>query len=151
MANAFYPKALNKWAEGSIHWSSAGSDTFTVHLVYSSGAGTNYTFSTAHEFFSDIAATCHTSYTTGIVLTNTSCPDGDGAMDAADATFVSIDSDGTAIGSVIIVKNTGTAATSPLLAYFDTGSGLPVTPDGNNITVQWSAATPYIMGIQSTA
>jgi hypothetical protein len=150
MANAFYPKALNKFAAGLIHWSSGG-DTFTVHLVYSSGAGTNYTFSTAHEFLSDIAATCHTSYTTGVVLTTCNTPDSDGAMDANDATFVSIDANGTAIGSVIIAQNTGTAATSPLIAYFDTGSGLPVTPDGNNITVQWSAATPYIMGIQSTA
>jgi hypothetical protein len=37
--------------------------------------------------------------------------------------------------------DTGTAATSPLVAYIDTGvTGLPVTPNGGNITVTWNAS-----------
>ena len=154
MANSFYTPALNKWAEGSIHWSSAGSDTFSVFLVRTTGgsSGTDhYVFNSTHEFVASIPdnATARTSATTGLVLTNTSCPDDDGAMDAADTTFVSVAA-GAEIGAVIVIQNTGTEATSPLLAYFDTGSGLPVTPDGNNITVQWSASTPYIMKLGST-
>jgi hypothetical protein len=37
----------------------------------------------------------------------------------------------------VIYKDTGTAATSPLIAYIDTATGLPVTPNGGDITVTW--------------
>jgi hypothetical protein len=41
----------------------------------------------------------------------------------------------------VIYVDTGTAATSPLVAYIDTGvTGLPVTPNGGNITVTWNAS-----------
>jgi hypothetical protein len=34
-------------------------------------------------------------------------------------------------------KNTGSDATSRLLLFFDTATGLPVTPNGGNIAVTW--------------
>jgi hypothetical protein len=37
--------------------------------------------------------------------------------------------------AVILYKDTGVAATSPLIAYIDTATGLPVTPNGGDITV----------------
>jgi hypothetical protein len=42
---------------------------------------------------------------------------------------------------LIIYRHTGTEATSHLIAFFDTGvTGLPVTPNGGNITVAWSGS-----------
>jgi hypothetical protein len=41
----------------------------------------------------------------------------------------------------VIYKDTGTASTSPLIGYFDVvASGLPVTPNGGNITVTFNAS-----------
>jgi uncharacterized protein YigE (DUF2233 family) len=41
----------------------------------------------------------------------------------------------------VIYIDTGTAGTSPLVAYIDTGvTGLPVTPNGGNINVTWNAS-----------
>ena len=34
-----------------------------------------------------------------------------------------------------IIKDTGDAATSPLLAFITEGTNLPVTPNGSNITI----------------
>lgn len=47
-------------------------------------------------------------------------------------TFVAVT--GAAIAGVVLYKDTGTPATSPLIAYLDDASaGLPVTPDGGDI------------------
>ena len=46
--------------------------------------------------------------------------------------------------ALLIYKDTGTEATSPLIAYIDTATGLPVTPNGGNITVTWDNGTNKI-------
>ena len=38
---------------------------------------------------------------------------------------------------IIIYKDTGTEATSPLIAMIDTATGLPITPNGGDIIVTW--------------
>jgi hypothetical protein len=40
---------------------------------------------------------------------------------------------------VILYKDTGSSSTSPLLGYIDTATGLPVTPNGGNITINWAS------------
>jgi hypothetical protein len=47
---------------------------------------------------------------------------------------------GASVESVNVFKDTGTPGTSNLIAYFDTGTGLPVTPNGGDITVTWNAS-----------
>jgi hypothetical protein len=46
---------------------------------------------------------------------------------------------GTATGdpseAIVYYKDTGTAGTSPLIAYIDTATGLPVTPNGGDINI----------------
>ena len=37
----------------------------------------------------------------------------------------------------MIYRDTGTEATSPLIAYIDTATGLPITPNGGDIIVVW--------------
>lgn len=66
-----------------------------------------------------------------------------GAFDAADITFTSVAA-GAAIDAIVIFYDTGTASTSTLIAYIDTGTGLPVTPNGGNITVQWDGSPNFI-------
>lgn len=61
-----------------------------------------------------------------------------GVFDAADTTFTSLSGD--ASESLIVFKDSGTESTSNLLAFWDTATGLPLTPNGANVTVTWNAS-----------
>lgn len=62
-----------------------------------------------------------------------------GVFDAADSTFTALTGD--QVESMILFKDTGTEGTSILIAFFDTfSSGMPLTPNGGNVTVQWNAS-----------
>ena len=61
-----------------------------------------------------------------------------GVFDAADATFTSLSGD--QVEYLIAFKDTGTESTSNLLAIWDTATGLPLTPNGANVTVTWNAS-----------
>ncbi|EHM19208.1 bacteriophage protein [Mycobacteroides abscessus subsp. massiliense CCUG 48898 = JCM 15300] len=47
----------------------------------------------------------------------------------------------------IIYQDTGTTGTSQLVALYDTASGLPVIPDGTNISVTWDNGASRIFRI----
>lgn len=136
MANAIYNKAKYKWmAPGTLGTSFGDSidlinDTIKIALI-DTGA---YTFSQTHEYWSSAS-----SAIVGTAVTLASKSVTDNVFDAADATFTSVS--GVSVEALIIYKDTGTASTSPLVAYIDVAaSGLPVTPNGGNITVQFNAS-----------
>ena len=136
MANAIYNKAKYKWmAPGTLGTTSGDSidlldDTIKIALI-DTGA---YTFSQTHEYWSSAS-----SAIVGTAVTLASKSVTDNVFDAADATFTSVS--GVSVEALIIYKDTGTASTSPLIAYIDVAaSGLPVTPNGGNITVQFNAS-----------
>jgi hypothetical protein len=61
----------------------------------------------------------------------------EGVFDADDVTFSSVT--GNQVTRILLYQDTGTASTSPLIALFDTAAaGLPITPNGGNITIAWS-------------
>ena len=63
-----------------------------------------------------------------------------GTFDGDNVTFSAVTT-ATSIEALIIYRNTGTATTSRLVLYEDTGvTGLPVTPNGGDITVTWNAS-----------
>jgi hypothetical protein len=48
---------------------------------------------------------------------------------------------GASVEALVIYIDTGVAGTSRLVAYIDTGvTGLPVTPNGGDITITWNAS-----------
>ena len=61
-----------------------------------------------------------------------------GVFDATDTVFTSLSGD--QAESLILFKDTGTEATSMLIGYWDTATGLPLTPNGANVTVVWNAS-----------
>lgn len=61
-----------------------------------------------------------------------------GTFDAADSTFTSVT--GNQIEELLIWKDTATASTSVLLVSFDTATGLPVSPNGGDIVIQWNGS-----------
>lgn len=67
-----------------------------------------------------------------------------GIASAADTTAVAVATSSTAITCIVLYANQVTAG-SPLIAFIDTAaSGLPITPNGGNITVSWSRGANLI-------
>lgn len=67
---------------------------------------------------------------------------GTGVVDAADAVFTgsSVLTGSTSVESYIICKFITNAAASPNLVHFDTATGLPLTPNGADVTVVFNAS-----------
>ncbi|OOR87081.1 hypothetical protein LP109_05455 [Moraxella bovis] len=125
MANTLFDESRRMFLEGQLNWLT---DTIKVLLVDTG----NYTPQTAtHKFLSDIATSARV--TAPVTLTGKST-DG-GAADANDVTFTSVT--GNSIEAIVIYKDTGTESTSPLIAWIDTATGLPITPNGGDMILTW--------------
>lgn len=125
MANTLYDYARQRFLEAQINWMS---DTIKALLVTTSA----YTPQTSvHQYLSDIPTSARVAGPVTLVSKSTA----GGAADAADATFTSVS--GSTIQAIVIYADTGTEATSPLIAYIDTATGLPITPNGGDIIVTW--------------
>lgn len=125
MANTLYDYCRQRFMEAQINWMT---DTVKVILVSTSA----YTPQTAvHQYLADIPVSARIA---GPVTLTAKATTG-GAADAADCTFTSVS--GATINAIVIYKDTGTEATSPLIAYIDTATGLPITPNGGDIIVTW--------------
>ncbi len=135
MANTLYDFARQRFLEAQINWMT---DTIKVILV-DTGAYTPQTG--VHQYLSDIP----TSARIAGPVTLTSKATTGGAADAADCTFTSVT--GASIESIIIYADTGVEATSPLIAYIDTATGLPITPNGGDIIVTWDNGTNKIFKV----
>ena len=125
MANTLYDSARQGFLEAQINWLT---DTIKVLLVDSGAYTPNVS---THHFLADIQVS---SRIAGPVTLTSKTTTG-GAADAADVTFTSVS--GASIEMIVIYKDTGTEATSPLLAMIDTATGLPITPNGGDIIVTW--------------
>ena len=51
---------------------------------------------------------------------------------------------GATAGAIVIFIDSGVDTTSNLVAYIDTATGLPVTPNGGDITVTWDTGANKI-------
>lgn len=136
MANALYPSfkqlLLNPGTLGTTSGDAVdlADDTIKVALI---DTGT-VAYSSAHDFYNDVSAAVIGTPQTLASKTVTG-----GVFDAADVTFTGVS--GASVEALIIYKDTGTASTSSLIAFIDTvTSGLPVTPNGGNITITWNAS-----------
>lgn len=125
MANTLYAKGRQRFLEGQFNWLT---DTIKVILV-DTGSYTPQT--ETHEFLSDISSSARV--TTPVTLASKSTTNG--AADAADCTFTAVS--GATIEAIVIYKDTGTESTSPLIAFIDTATGLPLTPNGGDIICVW--------------
>jgi hypothetical protein len=134
MANALYPK----WKEQLLQFTannnlSAG--TVKVALV-DTGV---YTYATSDQFYDAGTGTDVQSATVGTPQTIGSKTFTNGVFDGANVTFSTVT--GSTVEALVIYVDTGTPTTSPLVAYIDTSvTGLPVTPNGGDISVTWNAS-----------
>ena len=121
MANAIYPNCKEHLAAGDIDWDA---NTITVYLVDLA----DYTYSATHDALSDLPVAARVASVALGSKTNV-----DGLLDAADSTFSAVTGD---VSEALVIANA-----SYLMFYFDTSvTGLPVTPNGGDIIVQWNSS-----------
>lgn len=130
MANALYPKFKE-----ALLTSATGSDLENgdVKIILIDSA--DYTYSSSHQYLSDVAAGARVATSgnlSGKTITN-------GVFDSSDVSFGAVTGDQSE--AIIMYLDSGVESTSRLVGFFDTGvTGLPVTPNGGNITVVVNAS-----------
>lgn len=128
MSNQLYPKAKEGFLSAAIN---IPTDNLKVVLV---DTGT-YTYSASHQFLTDIGAPARIA-TSGNLAGKTVV---NGVFDANDITITAVS--GLSIEALVIYQDTGSAATSRLLLYMDTGvTGLPLTPNSGDVAIVWNAS-----------
>lgn len=127
MANAIYPQ----WKQDLI----SGVGLSLANPVKVAFINTSlYTYSDTHRYKSNAAAAIvgEPKELTTKTFTN-------GVFDADDVNWQSIV--GSPAGAIIIYIDTGNVATSPLVAYLDTGiDTLPLIPDATSVRLIWNAS-----------
>ena len=110
MADAIYPEAKDAFMTEGIN---VTVDDLKIALVSSA-----YTYSAAHNFEDDLSGVLATSSAFQATVTA-------GVLDFADQTISGLDTGETA-AAYILYMDTGTPATSPLIAYKDSAVELPL-------------------------
>lgn len=134
MANALFANFKNLMLGGGTHTlPNLSSATIEVSLIDAADVTVNVA---THQDEADITAGIVANVALGSKTIGTVAA---GVFDAADSTFTSVTGDQSE--NLVIHKGAGTASSDPLIAFFDTfTSGMPVTPNGGNITVTWNAS-----------
>lgn len=143
MANADYTLTINKLLKGEIDFDE---ETVVAYLVNVSGEGTTYTpdFDT-DEFLEDISSGAIIAGP--VTLTNLTV--NGRYIDADNPVFTSVSSELPSIEAMVLVIQRNDETDSPLLLFMDTATGLPATPNGGNIEVQFNAAGIWGIGAPS--
>lgn len=124
MANAIYPKAKQALLNKEIDMDT---DTIVAYLVDLA----DYTYSSAHETLTDLPVAARVDVT----ATLTTPTIANGTFDTDNSSFVAASGD---VSEAIILYD---STSDNLIAYYDTGvTGLPVTPNGGDITLTVNAS-----------
>lgn len=138
MANALYDPGREGFLAGEIDWDTAVIKVALVRLT----AGGAPVFTASQKFVSDLVAT-HTIAATSAALASKTVTSG--IADAADQTpmFSAVASNANnhvlvVFQSSLVTGGADTAQTAQrLIAWIDTGTNIPVVPNGGDINVAW--------------
>lgn len=132
MANAFYPKYKGRIAAPA----SLGGVDFLADNIKAVLVSSDYSYDAADEFHSDL---------TGILATSANLTgktvSADGIYDADSVIFAAVT--GT-VAAVVLYKDTGISATSPLILYIDDIDGLPGALTDTDVNLSWNTGTNKI-------
>lgn len=135
MANALFANYKNLLGGNGTH-TLPDLDTDTIKVTLIDTADDDPAVATDQDY-ADIAAGAREEVAT--LGTKTVGTVAAGVFDAADTTFTAAAGD--QCEELLIWKDTTVESTSVLIASFDTfTSGMPVTPNGGDITVVWNAS-----------
>lgn len=109
-----------------------------------------YTFSAAHAFVSDVTGAGGTLNGTSAALANPTITSG---VFDADDTSITTTANATNHGLLVFQSSAVTggadvaASAQRVIAYYDTGTGLPIQPGTGTVTVTWDSGTNRIVKI----
>lgn len=136
-----YDEAREGFLNGDIVWEVDGS-VIKVALVR------GYTFSVSHKFLSEVVGAGGTIVGTG---TLGSLSNDNGVADAADVVVSGVP-EGAPIPHLVIYQASAVTGGSDLpssqqrlIAWLDRGSGIPIIPNGQDITITWSPGSDRIL------
>lgn len=132
MANALYDFGRESFLAGDIAW-----DTDTIKVTLADGA--DYTPNTGTDDYYDDVTGAGRVATSGALSSKSITA---GTADAADVTLSSVSGDQSEY--LVIWKDTTVEGTSILIALIDSATGLPVTPNGGDVVIQWDAGSNKI-------
>lgn len=133
MANALFDPGREGFLAGEIDWDTA---VIKVALVRA------YTFSAAHKFVSDVTTAGGVLHATSAALTGKTVAAG--VADAADFSFGAVAANANnhsllVFQSSAVTGGADVAATAQrVILWLDTGTNLPVIPNGGTIDIAWS-------------
>lgn len=133
MANSLYDKGRESFLKKQIDMVN---DDIVALLVDSSGYTRNLS---SDQFLTDIPSGAILA-TSDPLSTKTTAA---GVFDADDVVWASVPATGQG-DYVVLFQDTGTPSTSRLIGIIDTGTGLPVTPNGGDITAVWASGSTKI-------
>jgi hypothetical protein len=135
MANALYAKFKQKLLEGSIDMTA---NNIKAVLVDTAAYAVDLA---VDEFLSSIPVGDRIATSANLASKTVT----GGVFDAADIVFTAVSGDESE--AIVLYKDSGAAATSPLICYIDTATGLAVTPNGADINVAWSDGASKIFAL----
>jgi len=141
MANGVYSAAREGFLTGAVDL-----DTATVKVALVRG----YTYNVAHVFVSDVTAAGGVFNGSGVALASKTTTGG--VFDAADT---DLSTTASAVNHGILIYQSSAAAggadvaasSQRVVAWLDTGTGLPVQPGTGTTTVTWSSGADKIFSI----
>jgi hypothetical protein len=139
MANALFPLGREGFLAGEVDF-----DTAAIKVALVRG----YTYDDTDKFVSDVTTGGGTLHATSAELASKTVTQG--TADAADITFTAVTADAGSHGLLVFqssaVGGGGDVAASAqrVIAWYDTGTNLPVVPNGGDITVAWDAGSNRI-------
>ena len=126
MANALYGLGRESFLKGELSWSANNIKTILIDLAdYTPNLSTD-------QFLSNIPAPARVATSANLGTKTTTL----GSAAAANVTFSAVTGD--ISEALVVYQDSGVEGSSRLIALIDTATGLPVTPNGGDIEVQWS-------------
>ncbi|WP_329013215.1 hypothetical protein OG271_03995 [Micromonospora rifamycinica] len=141
MANGYFTPFTEGLLDATIDL-----DTAVIKVALVRG----YTFSAAHKFVSDVTGAGGTINGTSVALANKTVT---GGVFDADDTSVSATASVADHGWLLFQASAVTggadvaASAQRVIAWYDTGTGLPVKPGTGTVSLTWPAANPKILKV----
>lgn len=138
MANSFYNAFLNGILGAHATRVDLDADTIKMALIDNGGADTGPDAATDDFWDDQDGSLVGTPYTLAAkTIGSAGVGVFDNTTDPAPA-FTAVS--GATCESLVFFKDTGTPSTSNLLWWFDTATGLPLTPNGGDVNVTFNAS-----------
>lgn len=128
MSNTLYDITRQAFLTGALNW--IGGDTFGVALVDT----TQYTVEPSSDQYLSVIPS-------GAIVAQQDMTNPTASGGTASADPVTIDGVTGNVGAIVIYQDTGDASTDQLIAYIDTGSGLPSTFDNQTMSLMWDSSS----------